>query len=194
VTTRPAHARCASTRRAGVYAAWAALLVGTRVADTWLTYRLTPDVARELNPLVRYLGMGWVALLLGNALLVAVLLYLLYRSLYRRPPPVPRCADTTLAEYRRRYVEARGAFAHVISYVLPRGGALWGLVPVVHNVLVWLQVGPYAGIRRGWNPVPYYYLLVPVLGVLLVRRLVAHEYARATIHAQESEGDSGDAE
>jgi len=40
------------------------LLIVTRVADGILTYKITPDLSRELNPLVSIFGFGWAGLIL----------------------------------------------------------------------------------------------------------------------------------
>jgi len=40
------------------------LLIVTRVADGILTYKITPDLSREPNPLVSIFGFGWAGLIL----------------------------------------------------------------------------------------------------------------------------------
>lgn len=65
-----------------------ALLV-TRGLDILTTYRATPSLAEEANPLTSVLGFEWPALLVWNALIVALLIAAAWRAICKTAPTLP---------------------------------------------------------------------------------------------------------
>ncbi|MEO6211558.1 MAG: hypothetical protein ABIQ10_15735 [Gemmatimonadaceae bacterium] len=65
-----------------------ALLV-TRGLDILTTYRATPSLAEEANPLTSVLGFKWPALLVSNALIAALLIAAAWRAICETAPTLP---------------------------------------------------------------------------------------------------------
>lgn len=55
----------------------------TRTYDAICTYRLTPDLSKESNPLVSVFGMGWFPLILTIGLLSIYIIYCYYLSMFK---------------------------------------------------------------------------------------------------------------
>lgn len=55
----------------------------SRSYDAYCTYRLTPDLSKEANPLVSFLGMGWTPLLLVISVLTLYTLYAYYQASFK---------------------------------------------------------------------------------------------------------------
>jgi hypothetical protein len=61
------------------FIALTALVVLTRVGDGITTYMVTPDLAREMNPLA---AGGWWMLILSAAVILALSIWLNYQHLF----------------------------------------------------------------------------------------------------------------
>jgi len=107
-------------KRSTIALAWVAVLLLTRAADAAVTFRYSPDLAHEANPIVRAFGGGWGALLVLNIVLLSGTFALLALWCHR-PVAVP--GDVGVHDF--------WLFASQSRYgrVYPRGESLWRYLP-----------------------------------------------------------------
>ncbi len=67
----------------------AIVLLVTRGLDILTTYRATPSLAEEANPLRSVLAFGWPALLVSNSLITALLIVAAWRAICETAPSLP---------------------------------------------------------------------------------------------------------
>ncbi len=65
-------------------------LITTRIYDAYETYLFTPDLHKEINPLVKYLHFGWAGLLLAITLLVVYIIISFYTFLFDNSVTLPK--------------------------------------------------------------------------------------------------------
>lgn len=84
------------------------IILVQRGIDIWLTYRITPDLEDELNPLRSF---GWTGMLLGSTILVAVIIAggLWARRLRPHVQPPPNVSG----------------FSHFLGFVAVGSGVPW---------------------------------------------------------------------
>lgn len=65
-------------------------IIITRIYDAYETYLFTPDLHKEINPLVKYLHFGWTGLLLAITLLVVYIIISFYTFLFDKSVTLPK--------------------------------------------------------------------------------------------------------
>ncbi len=162
------------------------LLVLTRVLDGILTFKITPDLSRELNPLVIFFGFGWTGLILVAAVIILPTVILNYYSIYK---PFDNFPDTNVSftDFKKFYFSSSNpALKHssgkiifqTLGYILPRVFILWGFWVIIHNYLVLVDEPFYSFLRKEFKIWLVGYLLPGVLGVMLTNPFLKHEYKR----------------
>lgn len=81
------------------FIALAALAIISRFYDGFTTYRYTPDLSHEANPMVLWLGAGWPTIILLQAVLTTLLIYFLYNYFFKFRSIVPEDKTLTLKQY-----------------------------------------------------------------------------------------------
>lgn len=130
-------------------------LVSLRAIDLYITYKITPDLSFEWNPLVTQMQFSWTGLLLIQLLLVllALLAYQRYAGRVRNPVDVPDLGLRRFVFYyfngfdaswsnwskgvfrlpNRRYLRANGAF---IGFVIISSYIAVSIFAIVHNLFI----------------------------------------------------------
>lgn len=131
-----------SVRRSLIASATFLAVTATRAADLLTTYRFTPSLGQEANPVVAWFGAGRSVFLLTNFLGVGLFL-LLPLFLYWRFPPAPVTpAPVTLREFITLQIYGRP---------LPLGEFLRAIligIPLPRN---WLQFLRMMGVVMSWT-------------------------------------------
>lgn len=130
-------------------------LVTLRAIDLYITYKITPDLSFEWNPLVTQMQLSWTGLLVTQLILVlfALLAYQRYAGRVRNPVDVPGLglrrfvfyyfngfdaswANWSKAIFRlpnRHYLKANGAF---IGFVIICSYIAVSIFAIVHNLFI----------------------------------------------------------
>lgn len=163
------------------------LLVSTRVADGILTYKITPDLSRELNPLVAFLGFKWAGLIFVALLIIVPTVVVNYYSIYRPFDNFPPDRNISFKEFQQFYFSASNPalktstlkiLIQTLGYIVPRALILWGFWVIIHNYLVLIEEPSYQFLRREYKIWLIGYLLPGVLGLALTRPFLKHEFNR----------------
>lgn len=162
------------------------LLILTRISDGILTYKITPDLSRELNPLVSLFGVGWVGLISAALLIIIPTVILNYYSIYKPFNNFPD-GNVSFADFKKFYFSATNpALKHsagkiivqTLGYIVPRVFILWGIWVIIHNYLVLIDEPTYKYLRSEYKIWLIGYLLPGILGVLLTNPYLKNEYKR----------------
>jgi hypothetical protein len=133
-------------------------IVILRALDLFITFRFTPNLAAEINPVVSVFGASWVGLIAFQILLVAFIAFLMHRYFTRETPAI---ADKNLSYYNFVYVYFFGklqpwpkrffSFPKNFKRHLALNGFLLmilaigiSLFAIVHNLLLLARVEWYA--------------------------------------------------
>ena len=102
------------------------LLIICKIWDLYATWLRTPDLAREMNPLTRFLGVSWTTVLLQQVVLTIVTLWFVHRSLVPDRSFCPPKRDPSLKEFiSNLFFEEPSPWWHVLYRLPTRRGALW---------------------------------------------------------------------
>jgi len=162
------------------------LLIVTRVADGILTYKITPDLSRELNPLVSIFGFGWAGLILVALAIIIPTVILSYYNIYKPFDNFPDKRASYL-EFKKFYFNTANPtlksssgkiIIHTLGYIVPRVFILWGIWVIIHNYLVMTDEPTYKYLRIEYKIWIIGYLLPGILGVLLSNPFLKREYRR----------------
>ncbi|MBK9980928.1 MAG: hypothetical protein IPP15_00650 [Saprospiraceae bacterium] len=93
-------------------------LIILRLLDLWTTYRSTPTLSDEINPLSSIFGGGWLMIILTNFILVGGILYLHYFYTFKYTPKTNIRADSYSAYLSMVYFNEPGKFYQVL-YRMP---------------------------------------------------------------------------
>lgn len=165
------------------------LLILTRVTDGLLTYQITPDLSRELNPLASFFGFKWAGLIFIALLILIPTIILNYYSIYRPFDNFPPNKNTSLKEFKQFYFSASNPIlrasplkiiVQTLGYIVPRVFILWGFWVIIHNYLVLIEEPTYRYLRKEYKIWLIGYLLPGVLGVVLTHPFLKHEFNRMT--------------
>ncbi|MEX8547240.1 MAG: hypothetical protein V5804_06530 [Mucilaginibacter sp.] len=74
-------------------------IIITRIYDVYETYLFMPNLDREINPLVKYLHVGWTGLLLVITLLVVYIIFSFYKFLFDKPLSLPKENGLNFSEF-----------------------------------------------------------------------------------------------
>lgn len=178
-----------------------ALMTLGRVADTMITYRYSPGLELEANPLAYFMGLGWLPLLTVN---VVVLVGITICSVLwcRRPTkyrPSPEVRDlwsfASYACYGRVYPPLtflwhrllrpptqRGHTLHLIGAVMPAAVVVMSVVAVLSWEALYGQAWEgYSAFYRTFWPVFPYGVVVPTVWVAAVA-FYQYEFRRYQEH------------
>ncbi len=161
------------------------LVILLRVADGVVTYRITPDLSRELNPLA--FG-GWT-LLIGAAFIVVTASTILnYYQIYCPINNFPDEPGYDLKSFKKHYFNIRTnklaatkpgkIFAYVFGYTLPRTLIVWSALLVINNILVYTENEVYESIRHRYKLWFFVYCSLPIIGLLFLERLQRTDFRR----------------
>ena len=162
------------------------LLILTRVADGILTYKITPDLSRELNPLASIFGFGWAGLIIVALAIIIPTVILSYYNIYKPFDNFPD-KNITYPEFKKFYFNAANPtlkassgkiIIHTLGYIVPRVFILWGIWVIIHNFLVLTDEPTYKYLRIEYKIWIIGYLLPGILGVLLSNPFLKREYRR----------------
>ena len=165
------------------------LLILTRVADGILTYKITPDLSRELNPLVSICGFGWAGLIIVALAIIIPTVILSYYNIYKPFDNFPD-KNITYPEFKKFYFNAANPtlksssgkiIIHTLGYIVPRVFILWGIWVIIHNFLVLTDQPTYKYLRSEYKIWIIGYILPGILGILLSNPFLKREYKRYII-------------
>ncbi|MEM7181956.1 MAG: hypothetical protein AAF518_13650 [Spirochaetota bacterium] len=165
-------------------------LISTRLMDIVLTYRITPDLKYEANPLVQFAGLGWSILLLVNLFVVFACILLLVYSKTKNLSLFPKQKGYHFKEFVSHYLYNekssfykiyfivpynRSAIVHFYGYLLVRTLITWSLCIVVHNfsLLTWETYRAYIVSYNAWM---YLYLLLLPLTLFFFWKFFYNEF------------------
>lgn len=102
------------------FSVFSSLLIVSKGLDLFATWRYTPDLTNEFNPLVRYLGGGWGTLIASQLIvLIAILSSFAYHLFSSRN--YPRDRDLTLHEFACECLWGRHKPIWVLPFASPKG-------------------------------------------------------------------------
>jgi len=126
-----------------------------RVADLYLTYRITPDLSMEWNPVVSYFGLSWAGFLAIQLTLVLVATFAYSMFVNRKQLVVDKSGlglsrfvyhyfhgeDLSWGQWssnifrfpQQRYIEAHRGF---IGFTIVSGVIMVSVFAIIHNILV----------------------------------------------------------
>lgn len=162
------------------------LLILTRVLDGILTYKITPDLSRELNPLVSVFGFGWTGLISIALVVIIPTVILNYLSIYKPFNNFPH-NDVSYPDFKKFYFSASNPnlktsaakiLVQTLGYIVPRVFIVWGFWVIIHNYLVLIEHPIYKYLRSEYKIWLVGYLLPGILGVLLTTPFLKREFRR----------------
>ena len=167
----------------------AAFLVLTRLADIIATYYVTPDLARETNPLVSVLGQGWLPLIGVQVVLVAAVIVLNYYALFKITVAHPTQRGFSLRDFATTYYLGQKqnwltllyklphrwtVFVRVFGFCLPRILIAVGILVSVSSTLLVVSDG-YRDLYSTFRPALY--VIIVVIALYYYRDFFKVEYA-----------------
>lgn len=96
------------------------LVIVGRVYDVTTTYLYTPDLKNESNIIVKFLGAGWTSVLIVQASLVGLTLYLLHYYFFKYKPDRPSDPNLTLRQYASHLFFGDTVSFNRIFYKIPK--------------------------------------------------------------------------
>ncbi|MCK4408528.1 MAG: hypothetical protein KAW67_00490 [Candidatus Eisenbacteria sp.] len=165
------------------------LLLATRVWDAAATYAVTPDLARETNPIVSLFGQGWTGVLVAQAVLVSVVIVLSYYSLFRVKRVHPSQdglgfrdfvalyyfgEEKNLTRLLYEFPADKRVLTGLLGYVLPRTLIVVGAFISLSSMFLARSVA-----YRGFYAVarPYYYGILAGVAIAFCVLFFRREYA-----------------
>ncbi len=117
------------------------LLICSRFFDLYTTYLATPDLTKESNLMVIYLGLGWFKLIFMNILII-VIFFLLFRfswpRLTRRGQDKLKANNPTFKE-KKKLTKHRN-ISHEIGITLPIYVIITGYFQGIVNIMIHLNL------------------------------------------------------
>lgn len=154
-----------------------ALLCLTRIGDIAMTYLVTPDLARETNPLVSLFGQGWISVIAVQIVLVLAIVLLNYYGLFKVKPAYPSQTGLSFGEFATTYYLGRkqhwtnlllrfptrwSVFVKAFGYALPRALIVIGLLVSVSSATLTVSKA-YSDFYPAVRPVFYVTLVATAL-------------------------------
>jgi hypothetical protein len=162
-----------------------ALVVLTRVGDGITTYLVTPDLAREMNPLA---AGGWWTLIFFAAVILALSIWLNYQNLFRPIDNFPNTAGQSYLEFKRHYFDPKHnkvlethlgrVIAYIFGFIMPRTLILWSLLLIVNNIMTLAQVTWYVELKKQYPIWILFYAALPLLALVFLELLQRRDYDR----------------
>lgn len=162
------------------------LLLLTREADGILTYKITPDLSRELNPLVKFFGFGWAGLIFIPLLIIVPTVWLNYKSIFHPFDNFPK-DNISFGLFKKFYFNSSNPnlkthtgkiVIQTLGYIVPRVFIVWGLWVITHNFLVLIENPTYKFLRAEYKIWIVGYMLPGILGVALTTPFLKREFKR----------------
>lgn len=162
-----------------------ALVVLTRIGDGITTYMVTPDLAREMNPLARG---GWSMLIFSAAVILALSIWLNYQNLFRPIDNFPNTAGHSYLEFKRHYFDPKHnkmlethlgrVIAYIFGFIMPRTLILWSLLLIINNVATLAQATWYVDLKEQYPIWILFYAALPLLALIFLEVLQRRDYDR----------------
>jgi len=114
-----------------------------KVWDLYTTWLRTPDLSRELNPLVKYLGFGWTGMIVFQVLAVIITILIVRRSLNSDSTLFPNLHGFSLLQFTPYlYFGKERSVWHLLyststsfdRFLYFYGGILYFAEPLVHLI------------------------------------------------------------
>jgi hypothetical protein len=167
------------------FIALTALVVLTRIGDGITTYMVTPDLAREMNPLA---GGGWWTLIFSAAVILALSIWLNYQHLFRPIDNFPNTAGQSYQEFKRHYFDPKlnkvlathlgRVIAYIFGFIMPRTLILWSLLLIINNAATLAQVTWYVALKKQYPIWILFYAALPLLALIFLEVLQRRDYDR----------------
>lgn len=162
------------------------LLILTRIADDVLTYKITRDLSRELNPLVSIFGFGWTGLIFVALFILVPTVWISYKSIFHPFNNFPS-EDLSFVSFKKFNFSAANPnlkahagkiIIQTLGYIVPRVFIIWGVWVIAHNILVLINNPTYAHLRSEYKIWLIGYILPGVLGVTMTNPFLIREFNR----------------
>ncbi|MGB4847165.1 MAG: hypothetical protein WBP41_04565 [Saprospiraceae bacterium] len=166
-------------------------LIILRLLDLWTTYRSTPTLSDEINPLSSIFGGGWLMIILTNFILVGGILYLHYFYSFKYTPNSNVKAGSYSAYLSILYFNEPGKFYQVLykmpvdkrilyghlGFVLIRALIFGSILAVLNNTFHYYQYSFYIH----WcefivHPAFFIYALIIIFFVLCFYYITHREF------------------
>ncbi len=163
------------------------LLCATRISDMVTTYLVTPDLARETNPMASMLDQGWASVIGVQVVLVSAIVALNYYSLFKSQPAHPSQAGLSFGQFATRYYLGRerhwmnlifrlphrwSVFVRAFGYTLPRALIVIGLMVTLSSALLSVSQA-YAD---SYPPLYVFYVVIVCVALFFYYRFFRIEY------------------
>ncbi|MFM2019405.1 MAG: hypothetical protein RL007_3061 [Bacteroidota bacterium] len=166
----------------------------SRSYDAWCTNQFTPDLSKEANPLVSFLGLSWTPLLLIISALTLYVLAVYYFSVFRKRNLLPQESGMKFNHFFAflylgkkdhwsailyKFPKEQWRFHHYMGIMLTPALAFAGVISTV----MWIGIN-YVPAYRSLHSAELIYALL-VTGTLLISVIISRnlyrEYRRQTI-------------
>ena len=164
-------------------------LIVTRCWDILATYFVTPNLEKEINPIVSIFGQGWIAVIIIQAILVAVIITINYFSLFKIKSSYPSqraCSFKDFTAYYYfgekenlikmlyRFPKNKNVLIKALGYILPRALIVISIFISMSSTLL-IVSDDY---RKFYDLAkPYYYIVVAAIVFLFSVLFFKTEYA-----------------
>lgn len=164
-------------------------LIVTRCWDIAATYFVTPNLEKETNPIVSIFGQGWIAVIIIQAILVAVIIALNYFSLFKIKTSYPSqrgCSfkdfiayyyfgeKQNLIKMLYRFPENKKVLIKALGYILPRALIVISIFISMSSTLLIVN----DDYREFYDVAkPYYYIVMVAIVFLFSVLFFKREYA-----------------
>ncbi|MBU1219642.1 hypothetical protein KKF34_17990 [Myxococcota bacterium] len=123
------------------------LLFFLRVLDLFITWRVTPDLEHEVNPLVRWFNAGWPAFITVQFLLFTAVSFCFAWYLWGRDWRVEKKGLGYLQFINQYYFKwkesSKEAHLKIFCFVLPVASIFVSIAAIIHNLLLVNKIETY---------------------------------------------------
>lgn len=120
----------------------AVLVILSRFYDVLTTYKYTPDLSNESNPIVLWFGAGWTTVIILQTLLTLLVIYFLYNYFFKFTPIIPEDKTLTLKQYISYFHFNEPNSLHKILYKMPENKKefMASIGYVASMTLIWVSI------------------------------------------------------
>ena len=178
---------------------WSFVFILLRVLDLWTTYRSSPELTDEINPVHSIFSGGWIVLLITNIIVCAIILFLYHFYEFRYiPARNVKNTETYMRFLSTLYFGEPGKFHQVaykmpedrkilagqLGYVLMRISVFGSMLAVLNNDLHYHRVPFY----ERWcaiivHPAFFIYGAIFLFSIFVFRRITFREYRQNKLHS-----------
>jgi hypothetical protein len=161
----------------------------TRCWDIAATYFVTPDLEKETNPIVSIFGEGWTAVIVIQAILVAVIITVNYFSLFKIVTNYPSQRAFSFKEFVAyhyfgekqnlikmlyRFPKNKNVLIKALGYILPRALIVISIFISMSSTLLIVNddYGKFYDVAK-----PFYYIVMVAIVFLFSVLFFKREYA-----------------